>query len=64
MPLGALQGLAGALVDPVVDSASATFGVRMELQNADHSIPAGVGCKAIFRKMQLLSDAPAVGVER
>ena len=33
------------IVDKVVDSASGTFGVRLELPNAKGDIPAGVKCR-------------------
>ncbi|MFB3111528.1 MAG: efflux RND transporter periplasmic adaptor subunit, partial [Gemmatimonadales bacterium] len=32
----------------VIDSASGTFGVRLELPNPDHSIPGGVHCQIQF----------------
>jgi RND family efflux transporter MFP subunit len=34
------------LVDKVIDGASNTFRVRLELPNPDHSLPAGLRCKA------------------
>ncbi|MBE7369259.1 efflux RND transporter periplasmic adaptor subunit [Ramlibacter pallidus] len=34
------------LVDRLIDGASNTFRVRMELPNADHALPAGLRCKA------------------
>jgi len=34
------------LVNPVVDSASDTFRVRLELPNPQYRIPAGVTCSA------------------
>lgn len=37
-----------AVVDRVVDSASGTFGVRLELPNPEGSIPAGVKCRVQF----------------
>lgn len=36
------------IVDPVIDAASSTFGVRLELPNPDKGLPAGVKCTAIF----------------
>ncbi len=36
------------IVDRVVDSASGTFGVRLELPNPDHAIPGGVHCQVRF----------------
>jgi len=38
-----------SIVDRVVDSASGTFGVRLELPNPRAEIPAGIKCKAVFR---------------
>lgn len=35
-------------VDPLVDPASGTFGVRLELPNAAHEIPAGLKCQVRF----------------
>jgi RND family efflux transporter MFP subunit len=37
-----------AVVDKVVDAASSTFGVRLEMPNPGHRIPAGLKCKARF----------------
>ena len=36
------------VVDQVVDAASGTFGIRLELPNPDYRIPAGVRCVASF----------------
>ena len=36
------------IVDRVVDSASGTFGVQLELPNQDHAIPGGVHCQVRF----------------
>jgi len=36
------------IVDRVVDAASGTFGVRLELENHDYKVPAGIKCKVIF----------------
>lgn len=36
------------LVDQVIDAASGTFGVRLELPNPDHRLPAGLRCKVRF----------------
>jgi RND family efflux transporter MFP subunit len=38
-----------SIVDKVVDSASGTFGVRLELANPKGDIPAGVKCRVTFR---------------
>ena len=37
------------VVDPVVDAASSTFGVRLELPNPEQKIPAGIRCQAHFK---------------
>lgn len=37
-----------SVVDPVIDAASGTFGVRLILPNPDNSIPAGIKCKVLF----------------
>lgn len=37
------------VVDPVIDAASGTFGVRLKLPNHDHSIPAGLRCGVSFK---------------
>lgn len=36
------------VVDRVIDAASSTFGVRLELPNPDYKIPAGFKCRARF----------------
>jgi RND family efflux transporter MFP subunit len=47
-PVGGSYKTTVAVVDPVVDAASGTFGVRLELPNAKRLIPAGVRCKVRF----------------
>lgn len=47
-PIGAELEAKVVVVDPVVDAASGTFGVRLELPNPDRSIPAGVNCRVRF----------------
>lgn len=37
------------VVDRVVDAASGTFGIRLELRNPGYRIPAGIRCRASFR---------------
>jgi multidrug efflux pump subunit AcrA (membrane-fusion protein) len=36
------------IVDQVIDAASGTFGVRLELPNPKYKLPAGLKCKIIF----------------
>lgn len=38
------------VVDKVIDAASGTFGVRLELPNPEHKIPAGMNCMVRFPK--------------
>jgi multidrug efflux pump subunit AcrA (membrane-fusion protein) len=33
------------IIDPIIDSASGTFRMRLELANKDYAIPAGVACQ-------------------
>ena len=47
-PLSAHYQATVAIVDRVVDSASGTFGVRLELPNPKGDIPAGVKCRVSF----------------
>lgn len=41
-----------SVVDPVIDAASSTFGVRLVLPNPNYSLPAGIKCKVFFRSLQ------------
>jgi RND family efflux transporter MFP subunit len=36
------------VIDRVLDAASGTFGVRLELPNPDYRLPAGIRCKVVF----------------
>ncbi|MEJ1932820.1 efflux RND transporter periplasmic adaptor subunit, partial [Nostoc sp. NIES-2111] len=47
-PAGTVYRARVKVVDPVVDSASGTFGVRLEVPNPDGSLLAGVRCVAEF----------------
>ncbi|MEW6664095.1 MAG: efflux RND transporter periplasmic adaptor subunit [Thermodesulfobacteriota bacterium] len=38
------------IVDTVIDAASGTFGVRLEMPNPDYRLPAGLKCKVIFAR--------------
>lgn len=44
-PLSSVHEARVVVVDPVVDAASGTFGVRLEIPNQDHALPAGVRCR-------------------
>lgn len=47
-PVGGDYAARVEVVDPVVDAASGTFGVRLRLPNPGNRIPAGVKCRARF----------------
>ena len=47
-PVGGKYTARVEIVDPVVDAASGTFGVRLRLPNPKNRIPAGVKCRARF----------------
>lgn len=48
-PVGGSYDTRVTLVDKVIDAASGTFGVRLELRNRKFEIPAGVRCRVLFR---------------
>lgn len=47
-PVGGRYDTVVKIVDKVVDAASGTFGVRLELPNKNFALPAGVRCKVQF----------------
>lgn len=47
-PVGGVHDATVTVVDSVVDAASATFGVRLELPNRDYAIAAGLNCSVRF----------------
>jgi RND family efflux transporter MFP subunit len=47
-PVGGTYGARVKVVDRVVDAASGTFGVRLELPNPGHRLPAGLKCRVRF----------------
>lgn len=49
-PLRGAYAARAAVVDRVVDAASGTFGVRVELPNPGNRIPAGLKCKVRFQR--------------
>ena len=60
------EGLGGShtatvsVVDSVFDSASGTFGVRLELPNAGGSLPAGIRCRIDFPALRDLPSRAAI----
>lgn len=57
-PVGGEHLAEVSIVDPIVDAASGTFGVRAVLPNPEGRIPAGLECRVIF------SEAETVAVEQ
>jgi len=52
VPESPLEGKFSAkvtIVDRVIDAASGTFGVRLEMANRDYRLPAGLKCKVTFK---------------
>jgi RND family efflux transporter MFP subunit len=47
-PVGGEHSGTVTVVDPVIDAASGTFGVRLELPNPEHKVPAGLRCTVEF----------------
>jgi RND family efflux transporter MFP subunit len=47
-PVGGRYAARVEIVDPVVDAASGTFGVRLRLPNPGYRIPAGIKCRVQF----------------
>ena len=47
-PVGGQYTAEVKIVDRVIDAASGTFGVRLEMPNPNHRLPAGLKCKVIF----------------
>lgn len=47
-PVGGVHRATVTIVDQVIDPASGTFGVRLELPNPDRALPAGLRCKITF----------------
>jgi RND family efflux transporter MFP subunit len=47
-PVGGTHAAKVTVVDRVVDAASGTFGIRLELPNPDYRLPAGLKCKVRF----------------
>jgi len=47
-PVGGVHAAKVTVVDRVIDAASGTFGVRLELPNPDYRLPAGLKCRVRF----------------
>lgn len=59
IPAGARYTARVRVIDRMVDAASGTFGVRMELPNPQHRMPAGIRCKAVFNGLDIKPLRPA-----
>jgi RND family efflux transporter MFP subunit len=46
------------IVDKVIDAASGTFGVRLELPNPEYALPGGLNCRVTFRPDLPLKELP------
>ena len=57
IPAGTHHKATVKLIDRVLDAASGTFGVRLELPNPQFKLPAGVRCKANFTEVTAKSSA-------
>lgn len=49
-PVGGVYTATVIIVDQILDAASGTFGVRLELENPSHRLPAGLRCEVRFPK--------------
>ena len=47
-PMSGTYSATVTIVDRVIDAASGTFGVRLEIPNPEHLIPPGLKCKVVF----------------
>ncbi len=52
-PIGGEHTAKVAIVDRVLDAASGTFGIRLQLRNRKYRLPAGLRCKVTFEDLQL-----------
>jgi multidrug efflux pump subunit AcrA (membrane-fusion protein) len=48
-PIGGVHEATVRVVDPLVDAASGTFRIRLELPNEDIAIPSGIRCRVQFQ---------------
>jgi hypothetical protein len=47
-PIGGKHKARVVIVDRVLDAASGTFGIRLQLPNRKYKLPAGLRCQVIF----------------
>jgi RND family efflux transporter MFP subunit len=63
-PVGGSYEAEVAVIDPVFDAASGTFGVRLVLPNPELVLPAGLRCKVTFAAAALEDGQSLVGPDR
>jgi RND family efflux transporter MFP subunit len=63
-PVGGIHEGTVKIVDQVFDAASGTFGVRLELPNAGHLVPAGLRCRITFEVPEQPAPVSAMGLGR
>ena len=64
IPAGSRHKATVRLIDRVLDAASGTFGVRLELPNPEFKLPAGVRCKANFPEVSAKSSSRSSSAAR
>jgi multidrug efflux pump subunit AcrA (membrane-fusion protein) len=55
-PVGGAYTARADVIDPVIDAASETFGVRLILPNPNHTIPAGIRCSVEWQDSKPVSQ--------
>ena len=55
-PVGGTYTAEAEVVDPVIDAASDTFGVRLILPNPHHTIPAGIRCTVDWNELKRAAE--------
>jgi RND family efflux transporter MFP subunit len=64
IPAGTHHRATVKVIDRMLDAASGTFGVRLELPNQQHKLPAGIRCKANFPSINANTPSRARSVLR
>jgi RND family efflux transporter MFP subunit len=57
-PVGGAYAAEVTVVDRLLDAASGTFGVRLELPNPDRRLPGGLRCEVVFDPLEAASAEP------
>lgn len=55
-PVGSQYTAKVVIVDRVIDAASGTFGIRLELPNKNYALPAGLRCQVDFPKLKSVAE--------